>query len=86
VNLVAGRRIVPELLQDGFTAESVASALRPLLADGPEREQMMADLRDVGQKLRPASELSSIQRVCDVVESLLPGNKMAKGLNSTASV
>ena len=35
VNLIAGRRIVPELLQDRFTAENVAAALRPLLADTP---------------------------------------------------
>ena len=53
VNLVAGRRVVPELLQERFTAENVAAALRPLLADGPERERMMADLAEVRAKLLP---------------------------------
>ena len=53
VNLIAGRRVVPELLQERFTAENVAAALRPLLADGPERARMMADLAEVRAKLLP---------------------------------
>jgi lipid-A-disaccharide synthase len=71
VNLVAGRRVVPELLQERFTAENVAAALRPLLADGLERERMMADLADVRAKLLPGGSLTAIQRVADAVESLL---------------
>lgn len=35
VNLVAGRRVVPELLQDQFTAEGLARELEPLLASTP---------------------------------------------------
>ena len=86
VNLIAGRRIVPELLQDRFTAENVASALLPLLADGPERSQMTADLAEVGQILRPASKSSSILQVADAVEALLPRNTPAGGRNVSASV
>jgi lipid-A-disaccharide synthase len=71
VNLVAGRRVVPELLQERFTAENVAAALRPLLADGPERERMMADLAEVRAKLLPGGSLTAIQRVADAVEVLL---------------
>jgi lipid-A-disaccharide synthase len=71
VNLVAGRRVVPELLQERFTAENVAAALRPLLADGPERERMMADLAEVRPKLLPGGSLTAIQRVADAVEGLL---------------
>ncbi|MEO6911414.1 MAG: lipid-A-disaccharide synthase, partial [Edaphobacter sp.] len=37
VNLIAGRRIVPELLQGQFTAANLAAALQPLLADTPQR-------------------------------------------------
>jgi lipid-A-disaccharide synthase len=47
VNLIAGRRLVPELIQDDFIAERVVDALRPLLIDGPAREQMKAGLREV---------------------------------------
>jgi lipid-A-disaccharide synthase len=86
VNLIAGRRIVPELLQDRFTVENVASALRPLLADGPERSQMIADLAEVGQILRPASKSTSILQVADAVEALLPRNTPAGGRNVPASV
>jgi lipid-A-disaccharide synthase len=72
VNLIAGRRVVPELLQTRFTAENVAAALKPLLADGPDREQMIADLAEVRRSLQPAPGASSIQQVCDAVEGLLP--------------
>jgi lipid-A-disaccharide synthase len=73
VNLVAGRRVVPELLQGRFTAENVAAALRPLLAEGPERRQMMADLAEVRAKLLPREGLNAIQTVADAVEDLLAG-------------
>jgi lipid-A-disaccharide synthase len=72
VNLIAGRRIVPELIQQYFTAANVAAALRPLLADTPQRSQMIADLAEVRRLLQPVSGSSSIAEVCDAVESLLP--------------
>jgi lipid-A-disaccharide synthase len=71
VNLIAGRRIVPELLQHNFTAQKVAAALRPLLSATPERNQMIADLANVRRALQPTPENNSIQRVCDAVEALL---------------
>jgi lipid-A-disaccharide synthase len=71
VNLIAGRRIVPELLQSRFTAGKVAAALRPLLSDTPERNQMIADLADIRRALQPTPENTSIQRVCDAAEALL---------------
>jgi lipid-A-disaccharide synthase len=86
VNLIAGRRVVPELLQNRFTAENVAFALLPLLTESPERKQMMADLAEVGQILRPASKASSILQVADAVEALLPRNTPAGGRNVPASV
>jgi lipid-A-disaccharide synthase len=69
-NLIAGRRIVPELLQSRFTAESVAAALSPLLADGPAREQQIAALAEVRAALDPGA--SPIQRVAEAVLTLLP--------------
>jgi lipid-A-disaccharide synthase len=86
VNLIAGRRVVPELLQNRFTSENVAFALLPLLTESPERKQMMADLAEVGQILRPASKASSILQVADAVEALLPRNTPAGGRNVPASV
>jgi lipid-A-disaccharide synthase len=86
VNLIAGRRIVPELLQTRFTAKNVATALRPLLADTPERDQMIADLAEVRRILHPASDSTAIQQVSDAVEALLPRTALAGGPNQTASV
>jgi lipid-A-disaccharide synthase len=46
-NLIAGREIVPELLQDQFTAERVVERLKPLLADTSARRQMQTDMAEV---------------------------------------
>jgi lipid-A-disaccharide synthase len=77
VNLIAGRRVVPELLQERFTGANVAAALAPLLADGPERSRMIEDLAEVRARLLPVSagdgRLSAIQRVAVAVEGLLGG-------------
>jgi lipid-A-disaccharide synthase len=51
-NLIAGRRIVPELIQGGFTAENVVRELNVILPDGPARSQMIADLGEVQADLR----------------------------------
>jgi lipid-A-disaccharide synthase len=71
VNLIAGRRIVPELIQDQFTGEKVAAALRPLLDDGPARETMVRDLAEVRDRLAPPLGRDPIRGVCDTVESLM---------------
>ena len=86
VNLVAGRQVVLELLQDRFTADNIANALDPLLVDGHERQRMIADLAEVRQALQPPPGTSSIQQVCDAVEQLLPENVLRGGPKSTASV
>ena len=44
-NLIAGRRVVPELIQSGFTAENVVRELTAIIADGPVRRQMQEGFR-----------------------------------------
>jgi lipid-A-disaccharide synthase len=51
VNLVAGRRIVRELIQDQMTPESLALEALALLQDDGARESMRRDLADVARKL-----------------------------------
>jgi lipid-A-disaccharide synthase len=51
VNLVAGRQVVPELVQDEFTPDAVARRALPLLEDRGTAEAMRADLRAVRAKL-----------------------------------
>ena len=50
-NLVAGRQVVPELMQDDFTPDAVAQQALPLLEDRRTAEAMRADLRTVRAKL-----------------------------------
>ena len=64
VNLIAGKRIVPELIQGDFTADQVVSHLRPLLENEEARVRMQSSLRRVGEMLR--SEQSAIERVAQV--------------------
>ncbi len=52
VNLVAGRRIVPELIQRDATGERIASEVRAILDDEERIRQMKADLEEVREKLR----------------------------------
>jgi len=75
VNLIAQKRLVPELLQGNFTAANVASALTPLLIDGPERERQIQGLSNVRRQLIPKSAdpaTSPTARVADAVVRLLP--------------
>ena len=50
-NLVAGRTIVPELIQDAFTPEAAASQAITLLENRDAAARMRADLREVKAKL-----------------------------------
>jgi lipid-A-disaccharide synthase len=52
-NLIAGRGVVPELVQADFTDANVAARLREILDDGPARQQMLAGLAEVRTKLAP---------------------------------
>jgi lipid-A-disaccharide synthase len=86
VNLIAGKRIVPELLQTRFTAENIVATLHPLLADGPPRDRMIADLAETRHKLHPLAGSSSITQVCDAVDTLLLQNSPISGRISNTSV
>ena len=51
VNIVAGRSIVPELIQMDATAERMSAEVSRLLTDGPAARQMRAELRTVREAL-----------------------------------
>lgn len=55
VNLIAGREVVPELVQADFTPERVAARMREIIPDGATRQQMLAGLAEVRARLRPAA-------------------------------
>jgi lipid-A-disaccharide synthase len=56
VNLIAGKEVVPELVQDDFSANNIVSKLQPLLADGPIRETMIVELQGVKRKMSGSLE------------------------------
>jgi lipid-A-disaccharide synthase len=72
-NLIAGRRIVPELLQDRFTAQNVAFELAPLLADTPERHSQIAGLAELRHLLLAPGDpqVMPLGRAADIVVELL---------------
>lgn len=68
VNLVAGRRVVPELIQHDMTPERIAAEASRLLEDLSERAAMCAGLAEVAARLRTERDpmevaAESIERV-----------------------
>jgi lipid-A-disaccharide synthase len=61
VNLIAGEEVVPELVQQDFTAEKVVNNLNEIIADGAARNKMIAGLAEVRSKLRGPSQGASPQ-------------------------
>ena len=55
VNLIAEREIVPELVQDDFTVANVVAQMGKIIPDGPDRDNMLAGLREVKSRLRGAT-------------------------------
>ena len=53
VNLIAGRGVAPELIQDDFTADAVAAQVRRLLDSPDARAEAKAGLAEVRARLGP---------------------------------
>ena len=58
-NLIAGKKIVPELIQKDFTAQDVVRELNAIIPEGPARQQMEADLKMVQHRLRDSQHSES---------------------------
>jgi lipid-A-disaccharide synthase len=76
VNLVAERRIVPELIQDQMTAESLAREAAALLENGVARESMRRDLAEVARKLSGPED--PLEVAASLVEKHLAEKHLAK--------
>ena len=70
-NLIAQKRVVPELIQHDFTAANIVQHLSPLLPDGPARESMRMELGAVREALHAHSGnhtgQTAIERVAAIV-------------------
>ncbi|MGB2589467.1 MAG: lipid-A-disaccharide synthase [Candidatus Acidiferrum sp.] len=68
VNLIAGRTVVPELIQKDFTPDRVAVEVLRLLNDSALREALRSGLADVRNRLGPPG---AVDRAADAIASLL---------------
>jgi lipid-A-disaccharide synthase len=68
VNVVAGREVAPEFIQDDIRAEPIAAALTRLLEPGLARETALAGLAEVRDKLGTAG---AADRVAEMASALL---------------
>jgi lipid-A-disaccharide synthase len=73
VNLIAGREIVPELMQGGMTGERLAAAVERLLDDSAARETMKRELADVTAKLTTGQD--PIERAAEIVAGVVETNR-----------
>ena len=64
VNLIAGRRLVPEFIQDECSPEKIVDAVSPLLDKSPEREAMLQGFKELKQTL---GEPGVSERVTDIL-------------------
>jgi lipid-A-disaccharide synthase len=68
VNLIAGRRVVPELIQKDFTPPKVAGEVLRLLNDPRAREELRAGLAEVRLRLGPPG---AVDRAADAIAALI---------------
>jgi lipid-A-disaccharide synthase len=69
VNLIAGREVVPELMQERMNGAALATEATSLLGDQQRRERMRADLAEVAKRLAASGD--PIERAADFVEEHL---------------
>jgi lipid-A-disaccharide synthase len=71
VNLVAGRAVVPELMQTEMTGARLAAEVLRLLRDPVERARMRADLAEVAGRLTSPEE--PMKKASAVIQDLMEG-------------
>ena len=72
VNLIAGRALVPELMQEQMTGEALAREANRLLRDSPAREEMKAGLAAVRENLSQGG-LAAPKRAAALIDDILEG-------------
>ena len=84
VNLIAGERVVPELVQQNFTAEKVAAELKQIIPDGAARRKMIEGLRGVKKLLSARSlEGHAADRAARAISDLLQTRASGLAFSST---
>ena len=71
VNLIAGRALVPELMQDQMTGERLAAEVLRLLSDPAARARMQAGLAEVREKLSETPQPGVAGHIQEILEGHL---------------
>jgi lipid-A-disaccharide synthase len=71
VNLIAGRRVVPELLQGECTGDHIARSAQALLTSQDARQAQLQGMRGVREALAPPGASGAARRVAESVAELL---------------
>lgn len=74
VNVLAGKEVVPELIQDAFTPERVILESERLLASAEDRAAMRRELAKVREKLGPPG---AIDRAADIIAEMIRNQSLA---------
>jgi lipid-A-disaccharide synthase len=62
-NIVLDREVVPELIQDDATPESLRAALKPLLLDGPERAAQLGAFEEIDTLAGPSDGITQTAKL-----------------------
>jgi lipid-A-disaccharide synthase len=71
VNIIAGRTVCPELIQDDATAEALATQTAKLMIDSPEQRAMLQGYAEV-------RELLGAKKAAENVATILCGSPACK--------
>jgi len=79
VNLIAGEQVVPELVQDGFTAAKVVARIKEIIPNGAARGRMLEGLARVKARLRAPSDagvpLHPADRAAEIILAIASGGE-----------
>ncbi len=71
-NILAGKMIVPEFLQQDCTPEKLSNALAPLLTDPAKRQEQQQELSRIANLLGAADNTSPSDKAAAILLDLLP--------------
>jgi lipid-A-disaccharide synthase len=82
VNLIAGEKIVQELVQDDFTADNVVAEVNKIIPEGEPRDRMLRGLAGVRARLRghALGDAPAAERAASAIFELLEREHVETGL------
>jgi lipid-A-disaccharide synthase len=78
-NLVIGKDVIPEYLQEECTPEKLAPALRDVLTDSPLRRQQVEAFARLDQIMSTGNKSPSVLAADIVLDTMRPGRRASQG-------